>query len=872
MKCPKALLDGNSAGDYSFIHGDKNVTTNKVYYDDCASKIVFTLQESQEPAIDDTIEQVRTDNLSTVIAARNVDSLPPVKSESKTPEINQQRSRDRFKLPDDQHSQEYDISSQSRESQDYTHKDSVSNTTVLLQQQLRCILQTPAIISKPLSSSFEILEQSNTAKRWRDCTKDTTETSAISAEIEIPRNIPLKWSSTKQPCPRREYHTWKISPGIENDVKCDDASDIRAVQREQSTCYRPQFDGLTCSGSSGNQGSRKPSSCPSSVPRRDFSSKSCTVIHSSVRNIETSRKDLFSANLSTIRLRSTRETQPGRVSLTKLQSFCCDSSKKSSDCEENDGSKSEDPCSRKVAKNHCRDESEKKCEKTRTRRKDTCGRDSGVSSRNGTCEKRRESESESCERYTCPELRTRQCIWETELCPEETCRKRDAKERAAIKDRARSRDPNCSQKQDTDTRCSQRRRSKSSTRRQDCEKPSRVICKDSSKRKNDCHESKSKEKRCVKPEKEQSKCTGKHQRRSESCQKRNSSRSSGNKNCGKVDGKRRYSQQSIFSISRDHRSFSTLIPDIVLDTDVRKTTKALYSSCGKSEKRDLKQGPSCEKQKRKCETTKKDETKRKCVKGPAKCLSRKSIVDKAQTCQSTKAKDEDKKLREPTQKYYNHAEYCANRKIEPITKDKKPIGKAAKEQPSITVKDEKPTEESIKKQIEREYKEIDECKKKGKVIEKKEKKPETTKKAPTEYKPTGLDRVISPCKQEGMKDSKKFASMPNESIFSNFMGIAYKMLNVRSNIINGEIPIIPKDIKLLNVMFDRSFSTTKVSYQDDFAIKRTTDHSKTIQNCSANNSDFIHGDESPNYIEIENDDEEEDDYDWIIGRPTSGIN
>ncbi|KMQ96981.1 homeobox protein six1 [Lasius niger] len=505
MKCPKALLDGNSAGDYSFIHGDKNVTTNKVYYDDCASKIIFTLQESQEPAIDDTIEQVRTDNLSTVIAARNVDSLPPVKSESKTPEINQQRSRDRFKLPDDQHSQEYDISSQSRESQDYTHKDSVSNTTVLLQQQLRCILQTPAIISKPLSSSFEILEQSNTTKRWRECTTDTTETSAISAEI-------------------------------------------------------------------------------------------------------------------------------------------------------------------------------------------------------------------------------------------------------------------------------------------------------------------------------------------------------------------------------DHRSFSTLIPDIVLDTDVRKTTKALYSSCGKSEKRDLKQGPSCEKQKRKCETTKKDETKRKCVKGPAKCLSRKSIVDKAQTCQSTKAKDEDKKLREPTQKYYNHAEYCANRKIEPITKDKKPIGKAAKEQPSITVKDEKPTEESIKKQIEREYKEIDECKKKGRVIEKKEKKPETTKKAPTEYKPTGLDRVISPCKQEGMKDSKKFASMPNESIFSNFMGIAYKMLNVRSNIINGEIPIIPKDIKLLNVMFDRSFSTTKVSYQDDFAIKRTTDHSKTIQNCSANNSDFIHGDESPNYIEIENDDEEEDDYDWIIGRPTSGIN
>lgn len=48
-------------------------------------------------------------------------------------------------------------------------------------------------------------------------------------------------------------------------------------------------------------------------------------------------------------------------------------------------------------------------------------------------------------------------------------------------------------------------------------------------------------------------------------------------------------------------------------------------------------------------------------------------------------------------------------------------------------------------------------------------------------------------------------------------------------------------------------------------------HNKTVQNCSPNNSGFIHGDELPNYIEIE-DDEEEDDYDWIIGRSTFGIN
>lgn len=71
-------------------------------------------------------------------------------------------------------------------------------------------------------------------------------------------------------------------------------------------------------------------------------------------------------------------------------------------------------------------------------------------------------------------------------------------------------------------------------------------------------------------------------------------------------------------------------------------------------------------------------------------------------------------------------------------------------------------------------------------------------------------------------------------------------------------------------MFDRTFSVTKVSYQDDFTIKQTTGN-KTVQNCSANNSDFIHGDELPSYIEVE-DDEEEDEYDWIIGRPTFGIN
>jgi len=60
-------------------------------------------------------------------------------------------------------------------------------------------------------------------------------------------------------------------------------------------------------------------------------------------------------------------------------------------------------------------------------------------------------------------------------------------------------------------------------------------------------------------------------------------------------------------------------------------------------------------------------------------------------------------------------------------------------------------------------------------------------------------------------------------------------------------------------MFDRSFSTAKLDYQDDFAIKRTTNRDNMAQNCPANSDDFVHGDELPNYVEIEYEDEEDDD-------------
>jgi len=130
----------------------------------------------------------------------------------------------------------------------------------------------------------------------------------------------------------------------------------------------------------------------------------------------------------------------GPVFLAKLRSFSCDASKKSS--RENDECKSQQrckdesedrgSCSRKVARSRCGDKDEKKCEKTRSRRKDACGRNSRVSSRNDkTCEKQEESESKPCEHYMCPEMHKRKCIWEEEL-----------------------EDPSCLRKQDID-RCSQ---------------------------------------------------------------------------------------------------------------------------------------------------------------------------------------------------------------------------------------------------------------------------------------------------------------------------------------------------------------------------------------------------------------------------------
>lgn len=95
-KCLKTLPN-NQAGDFGFLYTDNIVIeSDKVYYNNYTSKTIFMLQENQSPKIYRTIEQVSTNDLSTCTATNNVNSPSPVKSELKTPENQQQQSRDLF--------------------------------------------------------------------------------------------------------------------------------------------------------------------------------------------------------------------------------------------------------------------------------------------------------------------------------------------------------------------------------------------------------------------------------------------------------------------------------------------------------------------------------------------------------------------------------------------------------------------------------------------------------------------------------------------------------------------------------------------------------------------------------------------------------
>lgn len=117
--------------------------------------------------------------------------------------------------------------------------------------------------------------------------------------------------------------------------------------------------------------------------------------------------------------------------------------------------------------------------------------------------------------------------------------------------------------------------------------------------------------------------------------------------------------------------------------------------------------------------------------------------------------------------------------------------------------DNKSEAQLIKEQIEREYKEIEECKK-GK---KKEKNNGKAKMVSVEYRqPTDSNRIIGSYMKQQKKNGGKCASTPNESIIST--DTIFKWFNIPFRLINGEIPIVAKLVLSLGFSaFNRVFKT-----------------------------------------------------------------
>jgi len=100
--------------------------------------------------------------------------------------------------------------------------------------------------------------------------------------------------------------------------------------------------------------------------------------------------------------------------------------------------------------------------------------------------------------------------------------------------------------------------------------------------------------------------------------------------------------------------------------------------------------------------------------------------------------------------------------------------------------DKKPVEKSIKEQIDREYKEIDECKQIG-ITKKNDK--DKIKKMSAEYSPIGSDGMIIPYEQR-KENNEKFTSMPNKSIACNSTDALHKS----SRKIHEGIPIMARSV------------------------------------------------------------------------------
>lgn len=140
--------------------------------------------------------------------------------------------------------------------------------------------------------------------------------------------------------------------------------------------------------------------------------------------------------------------------------------------------------------------------------------------------------------------------------------------------------------------------------------------------------------------------------------KRNSSQGKKCRKSGCSSGKRRYSQLSFPSnYPQSHAPSGVLISSAFREARANDATRRFYASCDR--KNDSKLNSLCEEPKGTCEGTKTQEgAKRKCTKGPAKCLPKECASDKPHTCSST---SEDKKPCE-TPPTCSREEYCSVRK------------------------------------------------------------------------------------------------------------------------------------------------------------------------------------------------------------------
>ncbi|XP_032676285.1 uncharacterized protein LOC116846491 isoform X2 [Odontomachus brunneus] len=568
-----------------------------------------------------------------------------------------------------------------------------------------------------------------------------------------------------------------------------------------------------------NLTNRNPSSFSPRATRRVFSSKSCTVLQRSVKTMAPSTKGsngMPNTNVSIVPLRGTR-SHSGYVSLTRVRSFSCNTSKpwKPADCKDDNQQKSQ---SRRES------ESERKICGEKTLRKGTCGQNN-ASSRDDTCGKRRRSNLKTCSDRRADLQKEKKCnAGEARCC---SGKKIDCNTKGRCSTR------NSISSSDTDARRCRNRQSKSSCER----KEDSAICTDSSKKEIDCF----RESKCGRQRTDDAICGKVLRERLKknrfSGRRRDCSRSSSNKRhkSGCSSGKRRYSQLSFLSnYPQSHAPFGVLISDTVRGVRTGDATRRLYASCDKDKKNDSRSNSLSEKPKETCETTKMQERKEKiCTKGPAKCVPRKSVPDKSQICDST---SREKKPCELSQRSStcSREQYCANRKGLDAKKDQ------STEQPEET------REESVKERVEREFKEMNECKKH------RDKKDKRCRRSAVESK-----TASETCDQSKKDNTRNFTgsiarlrSALNELSFSSPIS--------RSGVVRDESAIIARNVGSLDVMFDRSFYTTKAYQQDDSAVKRSADHSGTLPS-SVNGGDFIHGDELPLFIEVENNEEEEAD-------------